>query len=114
MTNESLWVRSYLATYCGPGRHDFITAWSGDAGVRWCRACMKEEPLDGSACLVCDLAGAHGVRLVDVRTDASVVDGALCDPCWRGFDEREVIGGWKRSGAPGRETQHLTPGSRGC
>lgn len=96
MAYESLWVRSNLGTYCAPGEHDFLTAEGPKGGVRWCAKCLKEEPTDGTACLVCDLPGSHRVELMSVRGDDQHVRGMLCSTCYAGFEERSVIGGWTR------------------
>jgi len=93
---ESLWVRSNLGTYCAPGDHEFLMADGPKGGVRWCAKCLKEEPTDGSGCLVCDLPGYQRVELVNVRDEEQHVVGMLCSTCSAGFDERSVIGGWAR------------------
>lgn len=111
MANESLWVRSNLGTYCHPGDHDFLMADGPHGGVRWCARCLKEEPTDGSGCLICDLPGQFPVELQSVRSRGRSVAGLLCETCHLGFEERDVISGWAET-AVGEAIPQAT-GSRG-
>ncbi|MCC6382280.1 MAG: hypothetical protein IT304_07210 [Dehalococcoidia bacterium] len=103
MANESLWVRSNLTSYCEPGAHDFIEVADGDAALRWCARCFKEEPLDASGCLVCDLPGTHTVAMRNVERDLPPLSGRLCDVCFEGFGERGVIRGWRLGPSRGEQ-----------
>lgn len=95
MANEALWVRSNLATYCGPGRHDFIEAHGAGPTVRWCARCFKEEPEGRPACMICDLPGEVRAEIRDREREAPPVAGTLCDVCAEGLRESGPIGGWE-------------------
>ncbi|MCK9517656.1 MAG: hypothetical protein M0R74_01320 [Dehalococcoidia bacterium] len=109
MANESLWVRSNLGTYCNPGEHEFLTADGPHGAVRWCARCLKEEPTDGSGCLICDLPGQVPVELESVRKQGARITGLLCVTCHQGFEERDVISGWAE-GAVGEAVSWSTGG----
>jgi hypothetical protein len=66
----------YLAEYCRPGEHAFVSA---SPTLRWCTACYKEESPEGETCLICD---ARGTAEGELRCSGSVrAQGRLCPDC---------------------------------
>ncbi len=83
MTNEQIWVESYLDRYCPLLEHDFRAA---GGGVRWCVRCYKEEAGDSSSCSVCDCAATTGTLLMAPGWDAPL-QTRLCATCFAGLTE---------------------------
>lgn len=91
MTNEQIWVESYLDRYCALLEHDFRAA---GGGVRWCVRCYKEEWSDSTSCSICDSVATTRTFLVAPGWK-SPLRARLCGVCFAGLANCEGRRLWR-------------------
>jgi len=85
------WVEHWLDRYCPPDEHRYRAF---DRYRVTCAVCGKNALLGRRTCMICEIPGEHGARLIHGAGSGHGLEGKLCGPCLDDLRSRGAVRGW--------------------